>query len=152
MQPHQNESKQIYRFDRYLTLVILGLALAYIPLESLVELTANGTIDFTRTGNGRIKIPYWCTLLVTWPVFLYFLAFFFFPAIKFIARGFVFEIDGQVLRIGNLLLRRQEIISWRKSRLGGILIESKKGSVRVESEFSTGGTDGLCSFLEKVAP
>ena len=142
----RTKSPVVVRFDLYLPLLILITATSIIPLMTVEEILRTGTIDLFELGEGRVKLPFWVTMAIGWPVFIYFAVTFFIPAIASIIRGHLFILDGDKIVKGKRIISRNEIDSIRPSSIGGVLLQSKEGTLRVYPAFNPKGEQALAEF------
>ena len=136
----------VVRFDLYLPLLILITATSLIPLMTVEEILRTGTIDLFELGEGRVKLPFWITMAIGWPGFIYFTVTFFIPAIVSIIRGHLFILDGDRIRKGKKIISRNEIDSVRPSSIGGVLLQSREGTLRVYPGLNPKGEQALAEF------
>lgn len=142
----RSKTPTVVRFDLYLPLLGTIAAMSIIPFMTIEEIVRTGTIDFFELGEGRVKLPFWVTMTLGWPVFLYFTVTFFIPAITSIIRGHLFILDGDRIRKGKKIISRNEIDSMRPSSIGGVLLQTKERTLRVYPAFNPKGEQALAEF------
>ena len=130
---------KVFKFNRF-GLLLLCAALAYVPMSTAYEYVVNGSVDWWRLGEGRIRLPFWLTFGLVLPVFLYSVLFCIAPAVAALLRGYEFKLDGDTLVVDGKPIRRSAIQSIQKSKLGGLLVRVNDGSLlRFRPSLSTEG-------------
>lgn len=141
---------RVYKFDRYFLLVISLVIFGMGPAHTVFTLMNEGRIDWTKLGEGRRALPYWAFALITYPIFIAYVAAFLYPAILSICRGYEFKLsDGSIIAKGvEIKLCNIDDIEYKFPF--GNRIWSHKGAIYFNPGFSSQGIRELREILPKI--